>query len=542
MSNSTPVLLFAFLYLYFHLFLTTHASDVRSPLPSSNDMQQSHSQSRPMTIEPIQQSTASSSIRSIKVQAMEHNLEIKTKSIAHSLLQTRKILALVRNDVMGGGAWASDAITYTQAASTLIDKGSATFDASVKTSQAASTCAEACHDDECMRCENSSPSLDGLISLSKQQLTTSHESFIQAKTAIEVTKQSLLTQKTKEEEGEGEGEGEELGEIIELARRSAATSCGELEKWLDILVEITALFEDQVHRLPNVVAQKQVTELNRVIEKRKKLMKQSASFRGASEEKRKTMLASKIHVQLQKEDVLRRSPQQCEQLFHCRDSMWLKPELEIDGCIHGCRIHPSMKETCDQKCNNVRANLFQAVDVEQKDQDAFVRGCRNSCTGTLKNQQQPPKLANWRQDALGDTVVVPHDIQILRLDDVPLQRGHGFRCNETTVWKPCFDTCDGVHGHGKSIKRSGCIYGCRIVLVKSIPSSSDCNQYCDEVVDQVLKNVQLYGNESLTKSEESKEQKQQQWSETCADSCIGTFELRSKSGFDMHTNDNTTPC
>ena len=190
----------------------------------------------------------------------------------------------------------------------------------------------------------------------------------------------------------------------------------------------------------------------------------------------------------------------------------------------------------------MRANLFQAVDVEQKDQDAFVRGCRNSCTGTLKNQQQPPKLANWRQDALGDTVVVPHDIQILRLDDVPLQRGHGFRCNETTVWKPCFDTCDGVHGHGKSIKRSGCIYGCRIVLVKSIPSSSDCNQYCDEVVDQVLKNVQLYGNESLTKSEESKEQKQQQWSETCADSCIGTFELRSKSGFDMHTNDNTTPC
>jgi len=61
--------------------------------------------------------------------------------------------------------------------------------------------------------------------------------------------------------------------------------------------------------------------------------------------------------------------------------------------------------------------------------------------------------ANWRSDRLGDTVVVPHggtetgsagDVAIERLDDVPLKAGHGFRCNETTAWKPCFDTCNGI--------------------------------------------------------------------------------------------------
>jgi hypothetical protein len=36
---------------------------------------------------------------------------------------------------------------------------------------------------------------------------------------------------------------------------------------------------------------------------------------------------------------------------------------------------------------------------------------------------------------------------------VPLKRGHGFRCNETREWKPCYNTCDNVHGHAKSVKR-----------------------------------------------------------------------------------------
>jgi hypothetical protein len=29
------------------------------------------------------------------------------------------------------------------------------------------------------------------------------------------------------------------------------------------------------------------------------------------------------------------------------------------------------------------------------------------------------------------------------------------------------------------------VYGCRVAVLRSIPSSNDCNQYCDEVVEEV---------------------------------------------------------
>ena len=106
-------------------------------------------------------------------------------------------------------------------------------------------------------------------------------------------------------------------------------------------------------------------------------------------------------------------------------------------------------------------------EIDQADYDDFLMGCKTSCDGSKVKKQVPPKVVLWRNDQLGDAVVVPHggtfttgnafhrgDAVDTRIDEVvPLKRGHGFRCNETKKWKPCFQTCNGVHSHGKSVKR-----------------------------------------------------------------------------------------
>ena len=91
------------------------------------------------------------------------------------------------------------------------------------------------------------------------------------------------------------------------------------------------------------------------------------------------------------------------------------------------------------------------------------------------------------------------------------------------------------------------MYGCRIVILKSLPSENDCSQYCDEVVGQVMARTDLYGNESLLVSSEelsggfrgtssegavTKREKEKMWSTTCGDSCVSTFLMRAKAGFD----------
>ena len=80
---------------------------------------------------------------------------------------------------------------------------------------------------------------------------------------------------------------------------------------------------------------------------------------------------------------------------------------------------------------------------------------------------------------------------------------------------------------------SGCIYGCRIVMVRALLKSSTCVQYCDEVVGQVMKNIALYGNDTIVGEDGNKKRvdRDRIWSQTCADSCKDTFQIRSDAGF-----------
>ena len=60
-------------------------------------------------------------------------------------------------------------------------------------------------------------------------------------------------------------------------------------------------------------------------------------------------------------------------------------------------------------------------------------------------------------------------------------------------WSVCNQTiCAGK----RTLTRSGCIYGCRVMVLTGLPEKSDCDQYCDEVVDQVLADVNNLGEEA----------------------------------------------
>ena len=79
--------------------------------------------------------------------------------------------------------------------------------------------------------------------------------------------------------------------------------------------------------------------------------------------------------------------------------------------------------------------------------------------------------------------------------------------------------------------------------MRSLPDSHSCNQYCDEVTNQVLTQIHLYGNESLIDVHGStKKQKQRAWASTCADSCMNTFEMRLMAGFDQNKIKGGAPC
>ena len=136
------------------------------------------------------------------------------------------------------------------------------------------------------------------------------------------------------------------------------------------------------------------------------------------------------------------------------------------------------------------------------------------------------------------------------MDDLPLPKGEGWRCNETERWKPCLDTCD-VFEHAEEgeeaaagrtagtaegaatkkarngLQRSGCIYGCREALLRGIPAVDACPQWCDETVDQVMLLPDRYGKSVFqaplpTDADDAKKI----WAVSCNDACVAGFDIR----------------
>ena len=553
---------------------------------------------------PLLQS-ATSTIRQIRTESIERKLKSKSTDVTRAIRESRTLLNMIKNDVRGGGLWSTNAGLLCDAAEAFILEGEKSFASSRSTSHQASSCAATCLEEECAACSplvlnsdpgsGSSPSLDTLVAQARQEFTSSHDFFLKTNEKVETCKIGLLSVS-------------DLGDILQLARRSAASACGELQRWLRVLSDTTRSLEDDEQEVSKLVVveeegvakdkserRKKISKKERkFVEERKKFVADSSSLRGSSEEEKKTKVSSRVRLELQRRETERKNPSQCEQIHRCRSGsggqggneketrgkkekqqpggmmeggdMDEMPEMERDGCVHGCSS--SLQEAvhdgeCEKPCKEALQDLLRddADVMDDMMEKQFLKGCLRSCGGgggggggdDDDGGGGGSKMVLGRHDQLGDVVVIPHgsatgikgDINDVRLDDVPLKRGHGFRCNETSKWKPCHDSCERVHGIRKSWRRSGCVYGCRIVILKSLPSENDCSQYCDEVVGQVMARTDLYGNESLLVSSAelsgglrggdgvvTKREKERMWSTTCGDSCVSTFLMRAKAGFD----------
>jgi hypothetical protein len=492
-----PLLLVLLLQLSLSIRIHTTTTTVKkfkqpSLLPTSTqnnlNLHGSKANQLQMTIDPITPTDSTpSTIRTIRVQSTLHSLSARYVSLEKALTQTKQLFASLHNDLAGAGEWATEGVNFSQTSEELVYKGRDHFSQSKKLAKNAFSCASKCakqefigveeEEDLCEECSggddaaagDTSVTLDSLIGSQVQQLSSSHASFVQAKVAIEVALQKLLINDKN------------IGDIIKMAKKSASSICIEIEKWISILVAITKNIP--IDKISNNVKSTrkaiQNNELNvikktkLVIKQRKQQLRDSSVLRGVSEEQRKESEASRAHLQLERDKPPDHS--QCEQLNHCNDKLWSKSEMMKDGCIHGCSENIRRKalpppdgngSQCPILCLDEITKVL-GNEIDQADYDDFLMGCKTSCDGSKVKKQVPPKVVLWRNDQLGDAVVVPHggtfttgnafhrgDAVDTRIDEVvPLKRGHGFRCNETKKWKPCFQTCNGVHSHGKSVKR-----------------------------------------------------------------------------------------
>jgi hypothetical protein len=85
-------------------------------------------------------------------------------------------------------------------------------------------------------------------------------------------------------------------------------------------------------------------------------------------------------------------------------------------------------------------------------------------------------------------------------------------------WAICNETvCHGL----VTLKRSGCMYGCRSMVLTGLASVKECDQYCDETVDQVLADPTNLGAEALgfDKNAEKTEDMKALWVVECKSKC-----------------------
>jgi hypothetical protein len=331
---------------------------------------------------------AAATILSIQTQSKAHSLSARYLRIQKALIMTTKLFALLENDLLGGGEWSIGPQSLIGTSQSLIKKGQENFAQSKQAAKDAAACAAKCHtidDAVCDQCETThlTASLDTLTSSSVQLLTSSHTSFVQAKVAIEATLQQLLGANPRA-----------LGDIITLAKKSAASTCVELNKWISILIDIALNVPTTIDpAAASPTATQSVLKNNKLtkeaLEERKQQLRDSSALRGVSEETRKELEATKARVKLIKEKP--KDSTQCQDLNHCDDPLWPKTEMVKDGCVHGCSVEiqsvafdPPEEGKCTKLCTHVMNELL-GTDTTEEDKHDFLQGCEHSCSGTLDN-------------------------------------------------------------------------------------------------------------------------------------------------------------
>ena len=159
--------------------------------------------------------------------------------------------------------------------------------------------------------------------------------------------------------------------------------------------------------------------------------------------------------------------------------------VDTHGCVHFCTAHVDgvLGHSCE-------ATVAQAVgDHFVLSRQKWSRACVLAC----KQRTSSSAFQNAWGEHGGKIQVAPVTEKS--------KYGGGLQGREITReyifagdrWNVCNIT---VCEDRKSLKRSGCLYGCRSMVLTGVPSSNDCNQYCDETVDQVLADPQSLGAEA----------------------------------------------
>ena len=152
----------------------------------------------------------------------------------------------------------------------------------------------------------------------------------------------------------------QVGQIIGMAQVSAATSLGEIEKWLDICARASAgewfgtdvdlVGENPAAKMANKKVLKRIdshaTRRSAVVQAaeeaskrgghRAAVLQQSAALRGKAEEAQKVVRAARAKEDVRVARDMLKHPEECVAEMHCLDLTRKLSAIQRAGCEHGC--------------------------------------------------------------------------------------------------------------------------------------------------------------------------------------------------------------
>ena len=213
-------------------------------------------------------------------------------------------------------------------------------------------------------------------------------------------------------------------------------------------------------------------------------------------------------------------------------------------------------EQCSEYCDKTRSQVL--TDIAQGDPDAksWTASCSRCCATVIPSKVMAKTIADIKkadpsfEKSKKPNTLAEREKHALAKDLGYLNgygKDHATACEDLRKWSPCVQVCDRTGKSDVGLDRSGCITGCREALLKGIPDSSDCAQYCDETVDQVFLDPKkfaksiIFENGNATMPRSAPEAKAR-WVRACVDSCHIGFDL-SKSLFEKkHKQDYCKVC
>ena len=192
---------------------------------------------------------------------------------------------------------------------------------------------------------------------------------------------------------------------------------------------------------------------------------------------------------------------------------------------------------CTEYCPKTLGQVLPGVTAQDEDGKTWIKTCTLCCQTIIPKDDLD---ADLNQDSTANRLkrtkgIIPcngecharkaaRDLSYLR----QIHTNKEAACDDLRKWSPCMSVCERSNFTATGIDKSGCLNGCREALLKGIPSSLDCAQYCDETVDQVFLKPETFGFDifNTRKMPFDALGAKNNWVKVCTDSCRAGFGLR----------------